>query len=103
MAGLIGVGVMVKADDAMAMNYHVQGDRIFLSGGVTFADVVSLPGVIRTSGLNTIVSGDCISSCSIMQSGGKEDYLAGDLPIVDSAEIHAGNNGDIGSASRHRA
>ncbi|HDS1557377.1 TPA: autotransporter outer membrane beta-barrel domain-containing protein [Stenotrophomonas maltophilia] len=126
LAGLIGVGVMVKADDAMAMNYHVQGDRIFLSGGVTFADVVSLPallakaqaegrpirevvlrtsnggaliagewqqGVIRTSGLNTIVSGHCISSCSIMQSGGVERYLAGDLPIVDSVEIHAANNG----------
>ncbi len=110
LAGLIGVGAIAAADDVMAMSYHVQGDRIFLSGGVTYADVVSLPallakaqaegrpirevvlrtsnggaliagewlqGIIRTSGLNTIVSGNCISSCSIMQSGGVERYLAG--------------------------
>jgi outer membrane autotransporter protein len=111
------------------MNYHLQGDRIVLSGGVTYADVVSLPallakakaegrpirevvlrtsnggslaagewlqGVIRTAGLNTIVSGHCISSCSIMQSGGVERYLAGDLPIVDSVQIHAASlNGEV--------
>ena len=45
-----------------------------------------LQGVIRTNGLNTIVSGHCISSCSIMQSGGVERYLAGDLPLVDSVQ-----------------
>ncbi|PSD44451.1 autotransporter outer membrane beta-barrel domain-containing protein, partial [Stenotrophomonas maltophilia] len=100
LAGLMGVAAISVVDDVMAMNYHVQGDRIFLSGDVTYADVVSLPallakaqaegrpvrevvlrtsnggaliagewlqGIIRTSGLNTIVSGNCISSCSIMQ------------------------------------
>ena len=105
---------------------HVQGDRIFLSGDVTYADAVSLPallakaqaegrpvrevvlrtsnggaliagewlqGIIRTSGLNTIVSGNCISSCSIMQSGGVERYLAGDLPLIDSVQIHAASSG----------
>src|SRR5699024_7263421 len=51
---------------------------------------------IRTAGLNTIVSGHCISSCSIMQSGGVERYLAGDLPIVDSVQIHAASlNGEV--------
>ena len=126
LAGLMGVVTMSVADDVMAMNYHVLGDRIFLSGDVTYADVVSLPallakaraegrpirevvlrtsnggaliagewlqGVIRTSGLNTIVSGNCISSCSIMQSGGVERYLAGDLPIIDSVQIHAASSG----------
>lgn len=126
LAGLIGVGALAAADDVMAMSYHLQGDRIFLSGGVTYADVVSLPallakaqaegrpirevvlrtsnggaliagewlqGVIRTAGLNTIVSGHCISSCSIMQSGGVQRYLAGDLPIVDSVQIHAASSG----------
>ena len=126
LAGLLGIGAIMAADDVMAMSYHVQGDRIFLSGGVTYADVVSLPallakaqaegrpirevvlrtsnggaliagewlqGVIRTSGLNTIVSGHCISSCSIMQSGGVERYLAGDLPIIDSVQIHAASSG----------
>ncbi|MCO7463830.1 autotransporter outer membrane beta-barrel domain-containing protein [Stenotrophomonas maltophilia] len=126
LAGLMGVATMSVADDVMAMNYHVLGDRIFLSGDVTYADVVSLPallakaqaegrpirevvlrtsnggaliagewlqGVIRTSGLNTIVSGNCISSCSIMQSGGVERYLAGDLPIIDSVQIHAASSG----------
>ena len=38
LAGLIGVGAIAAADDVMAMSYHVQGDRIFLSGGVTYAD-----------------------------------------------------------------
>ena len=126
LAGLMGVAAISVVDDVMAMNYHVQGDRIFLSGDVTYADVVSLPallakaqaegrpirevvlrtsnggaliagewlqGVIRTSGLNTIVSGNCISSCSIMQSGGVERYLAGDLPIIDSVQIHAASSG----------
>ncbi|MBH1654002.1 autotransporter outer membrane beta-barrel domain-containing protein [Stenotrophomonas maltophilia] len=126
LAGLMGVGAISVVDDVMAMNYHVQGDRIFLSGDVTYADVVSLPallakaqaegrpvrevvlrtsnggaliagewlqGIIRTSGLNTIVSGNCISSCSIMQSGGVERYLAGDLPLIDSVQIHAASSG----------
>lgn len=125
LAGLIGIGAITLADDVMAMNYHVQGDRIFLSGDVTVGDVVALPallakaqaegrpfrevvlrtsnggslfagewlqGVIRTSGLNTIVSGHCISSCSIMQSAGVERYLGGDLPLVDSVQIHAASN-----------
>jgi hypothetical protein len=35
LAGLIGVTAMPAVDDVMAMSYHVQGDRIFLSGGVT--------------------------------------------------------------------
>lgn len=122
LAGAVGVMAASAAGDAAAMNYHLQGDRVVLSGGVTYADIVSLPallakanaegrpirevvlrtsnggslaagewlqGVIRTAGLNTIVSGHCISSCSIMQSGGVERYLAGDLPIVDSVQIHA--------------
>ncbi|WP_262071854.1 autotransporter outer membrane beta-barrel domain-containing protein [Stenotrophomonas sp. Marseille-Q5258] len=126
LAGLLGVAAMGAAGEAAAMSYHVQGDRIFLSGGVTYADVVSLPallakaqaegrpirevvlrtsnggaliagewlqGVIRTAGLNTIVSGHCISSCSIMQSGGVERYMAGDLPTVDSVQIHAASSG----------
>jgi len=46
LAGLIGVGAIAAADDVMAMSYHVQGDRIFLSGGVTYADVVSLPALL---------------------------------------------------------
>lgn len=126
LAGALGAFSVGAAGDAAAMNYHLQGDRIVLSGGVTYADIVSLPallakanaegrpirevvlrtsnggslaagewlqGVIRTAGLNTIVSGHCISSCSIMQSGGVERYLAGDLPIVDSVEIHAASSG----------
>jgi len=52
-----------------------------------------LQGIIRTSGLNTIVSGNCISSCSIMQSGVVERYLAGDLPLIDSVQIHAASSG----------
>lgn len=129
LAGVVGAISVGAAGDAAAMNYHLQGDRIVLSGGVTYADVVSLPallakakaegrpirevvlrtsnggslaagewlqGVIRTAGLNTIVSGHCISSCSIMQSGGVERYLAGDLPIVDSVQIHAASlNGEV--------
>ncbi|PSD45336.1 autotransporter outer membrane beta-barrel domain-containing protein, partial [Stenotrophomonas maltophilia] len=100
LSGLVGGVALQIAGNATAMNYHVNGDRVFLSGDVTFADVVSLPallakaqaegrpirevvlrtsnggaliagewlqGIIRTSGLNTIVSGNCISSCSIMQ------------------------------------
>jgi len=35
LAGLMGVGAIAAADDVMAMNYHGQGERIFLSGGVT--------------------------------------------------------------------
>ncbi len=126
LAGLVGIATLGQMDDVMAMNYHVQGDRVVLSGGVTVADVVALPallakaqaegrpirevvlrtsnggaliagewlqGVIRTNGLNTIVSGHCISSCSIMQSGGVERYLAGDLPLVDSVQIHAASSG----------
>ncbi|MCC7635987.1 autotransporter outer membrane beta-barrel domain-containing protein [Stenotrophomonas rhizophila] len=126
LAGVLGVLAVGAAGDAAAMNYHVRGDRVYLSGGVTYADVMSLPallakaqaegrpirevvlrtsnggaliagewlqGVIRTAGLNTIVSGHCISSCSIMQSGGVERYLGGDLPIVDSVQIHAASSG----------
>jgi outer membrane autotransporter protein len=126
LSGLVGGVALQIAGNATAMNYHVNGDRVFLSGDVTFADVVSLPallakaqaegrpirevvlrtsnggaliagewlqGIIRTSGLNTIVSGHCISSCSIMQSGGVERYLGGDLPIVDSVQIHAASSG----------
>lgn len=126
LAGLMGLATLGHVDDVMAMNYHVQGDRVVLSGGVTVADVVALPallakaraegrpirevvlrtsnggaliagewlqGVIRSNGLNTIVSGHCISSCSIMQSGGVERYLAGDLPLIDSVQIHAASNG----------
>ncbi len=44
-------------------------------------------------GLDTIVSGHCISSCSIMQSGGVNRYLGGDLPLVDSVQIHAASSG----------
>jgi len=126
LAGLIAVGAIAAADDVMAMSYHVQDDRVFLSGGVTVADVVALPAllakaqaegrpirevvlrtsnggaliagewlqaVIRTQGLDTIVSGHCISSCSIMQSGGVNRYLGGDLPVVDSVQIHAASSG----------
>lgn len=126
LAGLVGIATLGQTDNVMAMNYHVQGDRVVLSGGVTVADVVALPallakakaegrpirevvlrtsnggaliagewlqGVIRSNGLNTIVSGHCISSCSIMQSGGVERYLAGDLPLVDSVQIHAASSG----------
>ncbi|MGF6418239.1 outer membrane autotransporter protein [Stenotrophomonas sp. AN71] len=126
LAGLLAITAMATADDVMAMNYHVQDDRVFLSGGVTFADVVALPALlakaqaegrpirevvlrtsnggaliagewlqalIRTQGLDTIVSGHCISSCSIMQSGGVNRYLAGDLPVVDSVQIHAASSG----------
>jgi outer membrane autotransporter protein len=126
LAGLMGVTAMAAVDDVMAMNYHVQDDRVFLSGGVTVADVVALPAllakaqaegrpirevvlrtsnggaliagewlqaVIRTQGLDTIVSGHCISSCSIMQSGGVNRYLGGDLPLVDSVQIHAASSG----------
>ncbi|WP_416058178.1 autotransporter domain-containing protein [Stenotrophomonas maltophilia] len=126
LAGLVGIATMGAIGNAAAMNYHVQGDRIVLSGGVTVADVVALPallakaqaegrpirevvlrtsnggaliagewlqGVIRSNGLNTIVSGHCISSCSIMQSGGVNRYLAGDLPLVDSVQIHAASSG----------
>lgn len=129
LAGVVGAMSVGAAGDAAAMNYHLQRDRIVLSGGVTYADMVSLPallekakaegrpirevvlrtsnggslaagewlqGVIRTAGLNTIVSGHCISSCSIMQSGGVERHLAGDLPIVDSVQIHAASlNGEV--------
>ncbi|KOQ65609.1 autotransporter outer membrane beta-barrel domain-containing protein [Stenotrophomonas maltophilia] len=126
LAGLMGVTAMAAVDDVMAMNYHVRDDRVFLSGGVTVADVVALPAllakaqaegrpirevvlrtsnggaliagewlqaVIRTQGLDTIVSGHCISSCSIMQSGGVNRYLGGDLPLVDSVQIHAASSG----------
>lgn len=126
LAGALGMAAIGAAGDAAAMNYHLRGDRVYLSGDVTYADVVSLPallakaqaegrpirevvlrtsnggaliagewlqGVIRTAGLNTIVSGHCISSCSIMQSGGVERYLAGDLPIIDSVQIHAASSG----------
>ncbi|MDT3456641.1 autotransporter domain-containing protein [Stenotrophomonas pavanii] len=126
LAGLIGITAITAVDDVMAMNYHVQDDRVFLSGGVTVADVVALPAllakaqaegrpirevvlrtsnggaliagewlqaVIRTQGLDTIVSGHCISSCSIMQSGGVNRYLGGDLPLVDSVQIHAASSG----------
>lgn len=126
LAGLMGVNAMAAVDDVMAMNYHVRDDRVFLSGGVTVADVVALPAllakaqaegrpirevvlrtsnggaliagewlqaVIRTQGLDTIVSGHCISSCSIMQSGGVNRYLGGDLPLVDSVQIHAASSG----------
>ncbi|MRI43473.1 autotransporter outer membrane beta-barrel domain-containing protein [Stenotrophomonas sp. MH181796] len=125
LAGLAGAGALAGIEDAGAMNYHVRGDRVYMSGGVTLADVAALPvllaranaegrpirevvlrtsnggvllsgewlqGVIRISGLNTIVSGHCVSSCSIMQSGGVERYLAGDLPIVDSVQIHAASS-----------
>lgn len=126
LAGLAGMASLGAMDDVMAMNYHVQGDRVVLSGGVTVADVVALPAllakaqaegrpirevvlrtsnggaliagewlqaVIRTNNLDTIVSGNCISSCSIMQSGGVQRYLAGDLPVVDSVQIHAASSG----------
>ncbi len=127
LSGLLTAAAFGVAGDAQAMSVHVNGDRIFLSGDVTAADIVALPallakaqaegrpireivlrtsnggllasgewlqGVIRTAGLNTIVSGYCISSCSIMQSGGVERYMAGDLPHeVDSVQIHAASSG----------
>jgi len=126
LAGLVGMATLGAIGNAGAMNYHVQDDRVVLSGGVTFADVVALPAllakaqaegrpirevvlrtsnggaliagewlqaIIRTNGLDTIVSGHCISSCSIMQSGGVNRYLAGDLPTVDSVQIHAASSG----------
>jgi len=127
LSGLLATAAVGVAGDASAMTVHVNGDRIFLSGDVTLADIVALPAmlakaeaegrpfrevvlrtsnggalisgewlqaVIRTAGLNTIVSGRCISSCSIMQSGGVERYMAGDLPTeVDSVQIHAASSG----------
>lgn len=126
LAGLLGAAAMGAAADAAAMGFHINGDKVFLSGGVTYADVVALPAllakaqaeghqirevvlrtsnggalvsgeylqaVIRTAGLDTIVSGHCISSCSIMQSGGVQRYMAGDLPTVDSVQIHAASSG----------
>ncbi|MHC1671868.1 autotransporter domain-containing protein [Stenotrophomonas maltophilia] len=125
LTGIVAIFAATGTDYANAMNYHVHGDRIFMSGAVTYADVMSLPallaksenegraireivlrtsdggaliagewlqGVIRTSGLNTIVSGQCVSSCSIMQSGGVERFLAGDLPFIDSVQIHAASS-----------
>lgn len=62
------------------------------NGGLLFSGEW-LQGLIRANGLNTIVSGHCISSCSLMQSGGVERYMAGDLPIIDSVQIHAASNG----------
>ncbi|WP_433854151.1 autotransporter domain-containing protein [Stenotrophomonas nitritireducens] len=127
LSGLLATAAFGMAADANAMSVHVNGDRIFLSGDVTVADIVALPAmlakaqaegrpfrevvlrtsnggalisgewlqaVIRTAGLNTIVSGHCISSCSIMQSGGVERYMAGDLPTeADSVQIHAASSG----------
>lgn len=127
LSGLLATAAFGVAGDANAMAVHVNGDRIFLSGDVTLADIMALPAmlakaeaegrpfrevvlrtsnggalisgewlqaVIRTAGLNTIVSGRCISSCSIMQSGGVERYMAGDLPTeVDSVQIHAASSG----------
>ena len=126
LAGLIGLAALAPSDNAQAMNYHVQGDKIVLSGDVTVGDVVALPAllakaqaegrtireivlrtsnggaliagewlqaVIRTNNLDTVVSGHCISSCSIMQSGGVQRSLAGDLPTVDSVQIHAASSG----------
>lgn len=46
LAGLIGITAITAVDDVMAMNYHVQDDRVFLSGGVTVADVVALPALL---------------------------------------------------------
>jgi len=46
LAGLMGITAMAAVDDVMAMNYHVRDDRVFLSGGVTVADVVALPALL---------------------------------------------------------
>lgn len=46
LAGLVGIATLGQMDDVMAMNYHVQGDRVVLSGGVTVADVVALPALL---------------------------------------------------------
>ncbi len=44
----------------------------------------------------------CISSCSIVQSGGVERYLAGDLPLIDSVQIHAASSGgDLHAVAAH--
>lgn len=126
LSGLLVAGGMGVTGSAQAMSVHVNGDKIFLSGDVTVADIVALPAllakakaegrtinevvlrtsnggalisgewlqaVIRTAGLDTVVSGHCISSCSLMQSGGVDRYMAGDMPFVDSVQIHAASSG----------
>ena len=50
LAGLVAFATLGAVGEAGAMNYHVQDDRVVLSGGVTFADVVALPALRALAG-----------------------------------------------------
>lgn len=52
-----------------------------------------LQGVICMVGLNIIVFGYCIFLCFIMQFGGVECYMVGDLLIVDLVQIYVVSSG----------
>ena len=109
------LGTLAFADNADAMNVHVNGTQVILSGDVKYSDLYVLADTIdrlrqqgrsidtlvmrnsnggsvyagynigdfaRRNGLTTVVSGYCISACSMMFVGGQERaFAAGDQPL----------------------
>ncbi|WP_266160418.1 autotransporter domain-containing protein [Dyella silvatica] len=127
----VALGTWLSAGSAEAMNIHVNGNQVFLSGDVQYSDLYVLADVIdrlrsqgktidtlvmrnsnggavyagydigdfaRRNNLNTVVSGYCISACSMMFVGGATRAFANqDQPLWNQyIGIHGQTGGDGG-------
>lgn len=115
------------AISAHAMKVEVHGDTAYASGPVEddiakFQEALAKPGVtkvvlvnstggdlwtgmrvgrlIEDKGLNTVIAGYCISSCSIMFMGGKERSFSDAFrPALTYIGIHGAHNKDTGKVN----
>ncbi len=119
--------LMSIAIGAHAMKVEVHGDTAYASGPVEddiakFQEALAKPGVSRVvlvnsvggdlwtgmrvgrliedKGLNTVIAGYCISSCSIMFMGGKERTFSDAFrPALTYIGIHGAHNKDTGKVN----
>jgi PQQ-dependent catabolism-associated CXXCW motif protein len=119
--------LMTIALGAHAMKVEVHGDTAYASGPVEddiakFQEALAKPGVTRVvlvnsvggdlwtgmrvgrliedKGLNTVIAGYCISSCSIMFMGGKERSFSDAFrPAMTYIGIHGAHNKDTGTVN----
>jgi hypothetical protein len=120
------VALLFMASIAHAMEFEVRGTAVLMSGPVTGIELRVLESIltsnpsittvvlknstggdartgyavgefIRERGLNTALSGYCISSCSRMFLGGKERRYSDDQPLEKTFVGFHGNYADNGS------
>ncbi|MFC5741524.1 autotransporter domain-containing protein [Dyella tabacisoli] len=132
------LGTLAGGGTAEAMNIHVNGNQVFLSGDVKYSDLYVLADVIdrlrsqgksidtlvmrnsnggsvyagydigdfaRRNNLKTVVSGYCISACSMMFVGGATRAFANqDQPLWNQyIGIHGVTGGDGGYQDSSRS